>query len=73
MSVPQLGCLSLERGSARLVIAAFPSRRSPFPTRPDPDGSPALTPDQYPEWVALAAEHYDGDVIIGSDLTSIAV
>jgi len=34
---------------------------------------PAPTPDQYPEWVARAAEHYDGDVIIGDDLTTITV
>ncbi len=34
---------------------------------------PAPMPDQYPEWVALAAEHYDGDVIIGDDLTTITI
>ena len=34
---------------------------------------PAPTPDQYPEWVARAAEHYDGDVIIGDDLTTISL
>jgi ribonuclease BN (tRNA processing enzyme) len=34
---------------------------------------PAPTPDQYPEWVARAAEHFDGDVIIGDDLTTITV
>ena len=34
---------------------------------------PAPTPDQYPEWVARAAEHYDGEVIIGDDLTTITV
>jgi ribonuclease BN (tRNA processing enzyme) len=34
---------------------------------------PAPTPDQYPEWVARAAEHYDGDVIIGDDLTTITI
>jgi ribonuclease BN (tRNA processing enzyme) len=34
---------------------------------------PAPTPDQYPEWVALAAEHYDGNVIIGDDLTTITI
>ncbi len=34
---------------------------------------PAPTPDQYPEWIALAAEHYDGEVFIGDDLTTIAV
>ena len=34
---------------------------------------PAPTPEQYPEWVARAAAHYDGDVIIGDDLTTITV
>ncbi len=34
---------------------------------------PSPTPEQYPEWVARAAEHFDGDVIIGDDLTTITV
>lgn len=34
---------------------------------------PAPTPDQYSEWVQIAAEHYDGPVIIGDDLTTISV
>ncbi|MEY4372874.1 MAG: hypothetical protein RL219_1643 [Actinomycetota bacterium] len=34
---------------------------------------PAPTPDQYPEWIALAAAHFDGDVIIGDDLTTISI
>ena len=34
---------------------------------------PAPTPDQYPEWIARAAEHFDGDVIIGDDLTTITI
>lgn len=34
---------------------------------------PAPTPDQYPEWIARAAQHYDGDVIIGDDLTTITI
>lgn len=34
---------------------------------------PAPTPDQYPEWVARAAEHFDGEIIIGDDLTTITV
>ncbi len=32
---------------------------------------PAPTPDQYPEWIARAAEHFDGEIIIGDDLTTI--
>jgi len=32
---------------------------------------PAPTPEQYPEWVARAAEHFDGDIVIGDDLTTV--
>jgi ribonuclease Z len=34
---------------------------------------PAPTPEQYPEWIAIAAEHYSGEVIIGDDLTTITI
>jgi len=34
---------------------------------------PAPTPDQYPEWIARAAEHFDGDVVIGDDLTTVTI
>ncbi|MCP3939322.1 MAG: MBL fold metallo-hydrolase [Actinomycetia bacterium] len=34
---------------------------------------PAPTPDQYPEWIARAAGHYDGEIVIGDDLTTITV
>ncbi|MGH1504625.1 MAG: MBL fold metallo-hydrolase [Acidimicrobiales bacterium] len=34
---------------------------------------PAPTPDQYPDWIALAAEHFDGEIVIGDDLTTITV
>ena len=34
---------------------------------------PAPTPEQYPEWIARAAEHFDGEIIIGDDLTTITV
>ena len=34
---------------------------------------PAPMPGQYPEWVAIAAEHYSGEVIIGDDLTAVTV
>ena len=34
---------------------------------------PAPRPEQYPEWIARAAEHFDGEIIIGDDLTTIAV
>ncbi|NNF70380.1 MAG: hypothetical protein HKN01_11475 [Acidimicrobiia bacterium] len=34
---------------------------------------PAPTPDQYPEWVAIAAERFDGEVVIGDDLTSVTI
>ena len=29
--------------------------------------------EQYPEWIAIAAEHYSGEVIIGDDLTTITI
>ncbi len=34
---------------------------------------PAPTPDQYPEWIARATEHFDGEVIIGDDLTTVSI
>lgn len=34
---------------------------------------PAPTPEQYPEWIARAAEHYSGEVIMGDDLTAVTV
>lgn len=34
---------------------------------------PAPTPEHYPEWVERAAAHYDGEVIIGDDLTTISI
>ena len=34
---------------------------------------PAPTPEQYPEWVARAAEHFDGDIVIGDDLTTVTI
>ncbi len=34
---------------------------------------PAPVPDQYPDWVARAAEHFDGEIIIGDDLTTITI
>ena len=34
---------------------------------------PAPTPEQYPEWIERAAAYYDGEVIIGDDLTTITV
>lgn len=34
---------------------------------------PAPTPEQYPEWIAIAAEHFDGEIIMGDDLTTVAI
>jgi ribonuclease Z len=34
---------------------------------------PPPTPEQYPEWRALAAEHFDGEIVIGDDLTVITI
>ncbi|MGI9594974.1 MAG: MBL fold metallo-hydrolase [Acidimicrobiales bacterium] len=34
---------------------------------------PPPSPEQYPEWVARASEHYDGEVLIGDDLLTITI
>ena len=34
---------------------------------------PAPTAEQYPEWIARAAEHFGGEVIIGDDLTTVTI
>lgn len=34
---------------------------------------PPPTPEQYPEWVARAADHFDGEIVIGDDLTTITI
>lgn len=34
---------------------------------------PAPTPEQYPEWIDLAAAHFDGEVVIGDDLTTVVL
>ena len=34
---------------------------------------PSPTPDQYPEWTALAAQHFDGEIVLGDDLTAITI
>jgi ribonuclease Z len=34
---------------------------------------PAPSPDQYDDWIARAAEHFDGEIIIGDDLTTVTI
>jgi len=34
---------------------------------------PAPQPADYPDWIARAAEHFDGEVVIGDDLTSVTI
>ena len=34
---------------------------------------PAPPPEQYPEWIARAAEHFSGEIIIGDDLTMVTI
>ena len=34
---------------------------------------PPPTPEQYPEWIARAADHFDGEILIGDDLTTITI
>ena len=32
---------------------------------------PAPTAEQYPEWIARAAEHFSGEIVIGDDMTAV--
>jgi ribonuclease Z len=34
---------------------------------------PAPQPEQYPEWIAIAAKEFDGEIVMGDDLTSVTV
>jgi ribonuclease Z len=34
---------------------------------------PAPQPTDYPDWIARAAAHFDGEVVIGDDLTSVTI
>ena len=34
---------------------------------------PPPTPEQYPQWIARAADHFDGEIVIGDDLTTITI
>ena len=34
---------------------------------------PAPTPEQYPAWIARAADHFDGEIVLGDDLTTITI
>jgi len=34
---------------------------------------PAPPAEQYDAWVALAAEHFDGEIILGDDLTTVSI
>ena len=34
---------------------------------------PAPQPEQYDEWKAIAAAHFDGEIVIGDDLTTVTI
>lgn len=34
---------------------------------------PAPVPEQYDEWRAIAAQHFNGEIVIGDDLTSVSL
>lgn len=34
---------------------------------------PAPPPGQYDDWIARAAEHFDGEIVIGDDLTTVSL
>lgn len=57
-SVEQAGQTAARNGAERLVLTHM---------------IPSPTPEQYPEWRAVAGEHFDGEVIIGDDLTTIVI
>jgi ribonuclease Z len=57
-SVAQAGQTAARNGVKRLVLTHM---------------VPPPTPEQYPEWQAIAAEHFDGEVVIGDDLTTITI
>ena len=56
--VPQAAQTAARAGAKRLVLTHM---------------VPAPTPEQYPEWIELAAAHFDGEVIIGDDLTTVTL
>ena len=57
-TVEQAGETAARNGAKRLVLTHM---------------VPPPAPDQYPEWKALAAEHFGGEVIIGDDLTTVVI
>lgn len=57
-SVEQAGQTAARNGVKRLVLTHM---------------VPAPTPDQYPAWQAIAAEHFDGEIVIGDDLTTVTI
>ena len=61
-----LGCAAEAVPSVEPDAAAPPKPDTPIP-------APAPQPEQYPEWKARAAEHYDGEIIIGDDLTTFTI
>lgn len=34
---------------------------------------PPPAPEQYPEWIAIAGEHFDGEIVLGDDLTTVTI
>ena len=34
---------------------------------------PAPSEDQYSEWIAIAQEHFSGEIVIGADLTTVSL
>lgn len=56
-SVDQAGRTAARNGVKSLVLTHY---------------VPAPSPDQYDEWRAVAAEHFDGEIVMGDDLTSVS-
>jgi len=57
-SVEQAAQTAARNGAKRLVLTHM---------------VPAPAPEQYPEWRALAAEHFAGEIVIGDDLTTVTI
>jgi ribonuclease Z len=57
-SVEQAAQTAARNGAKRLVLTHM---------------VPAPQPEQYDEWVAIAAAHFDGEIVIGDDLTTVTI
>lgn len=57
-SVEQAGQVAAKNGVRTLMLTHY---------------VPAPQPEQYDEWIAIAAKEFDGEIVMGDDLTSVTV